>query len=376
MKCNQQLNVLFFTPYAGRTGSEMFLWYMFGHINKNVAKINLLSECNGELLSQMPAEVETFVSLKYPNSIIRIKQIVARFLGFNLYESHILKIHKKTKPDYWYLNTVLMADKLLLAKKNNIPVIMHFHELTSDYGLINKQQLQLAIDYATLCIGDSEAVCNKLKILGAKNIVLQYECIDISKIQVNKLNTNKIKTDLGLDKFSFIWLMSGSSSNRKGTDMVPELAKLLKEQNAALIWVGNNSNTGMDLMIEREIVVNNLDNVFFLGKKTTDYYDYMNLMDGFVLTSREEPFGMVVVEALALGKPVVSFNAGGVSEIVTAGTGVIVDSWNVVDMANAMREVASNKIGFSTEKAKERARDFDVTNQVKNWEAILTNLIK
>src|ERR1035437_1136643 len=173
MKPSKPVNLLFFTPYAGRTGSEMFLWYMFGRINKNVAEISLISECNGELLNQMPKEVKTFVSLKYPNTTTRMKQILARFFGVHLYEAQILKIHKKIKPDYWYLNTILMADKLMFAKKNNIPVIIHFHELTSDYGLVNKQQLQLAIDYSTLCIVNSKVVYTKLKLLGAKNIVLQ-----------------------------------------------------------------------------------------------------------------------------------------------------------------------------------------------------------
>jgi glycosyltransferase involved in cell wall biosynthesis len=219
-------------------------------------------------------------------------------------------------------------------------------------------------------------VYKKLKILGAKNIMLQYECIDIGKIMVNGAKTRILKEELGLSQYSFIWLMSGSSISRKGIDMVPELAGLLKEQNAALVWLGNNSNTGMDLMIEKEIEHNKLTNVLFLGKRTEDYYDYMNIMDGFVLTSREEPFGMVVVEALALGKPVVSFNAGGVSEIVTPETGRIVNSWNVADLASAMREVALSKIGFSSERAKERAYNFDVSVQVKNWESTLLSLVK
>jgi len=376
MKSDKLLNLLFFTPYAGRTGSEMFLWYMFEHINKNVAKISLISECNGELLNQMPGNVKTYISLKYPNILKRIKQIVFRFIGINLYEAHILKISKKIKPDYWYLNTVLMSDKIQFARKHNIPVIMHFHELTSDYGLVSKQQLKLAVEYSSLCIADSQAVYNKLEILGAKNIVLQYECIDINKIKINGANTLKIKEELGLNKFSFIWLMSGTSSTRKGIDMIPELAKQLKEQQAALVWLGNNSVTGMDMMIEKEVESNKLDNVFFLGKKTENYYDYMNLMDGFVLTSREEPFGMVVVEALALGKPVVSFNAGGVSEIITPETGIIVNSWNVVDLADRMKEVASGKIKFSSIKAKERAKYFDVTEQVKNWERTLCSMTK
>lgn len=371
-----KIKLLFFTPYAGRTGSEMFLWYMFHSINKGAIEANLVSECNGELLAQMPKEIKTYVSLKYPNRATRLKQMAAGKFGVNLYEKHIIDIHKKIKPDYWYLNTVQMADKISLARKNNIPVIMHIHELTTDYALVTKTQLQSAIDYATLFIVNSKAVYNSLEVLGAKNIILQYPCIDISKIKPDDTNSRKLKEELELTKFDFVWLMSGTSNTRKGIDMIPELAKLLKEQNAAIVWLGNSSNTGMDLMIERQIVYAKLNNVFFLGKKTEDYYDYMNLMDGFILTSREEPFGMVVLEALALGKPVVSFNSGGVSEIITNETGRIVNSRNVADLAADMKGVATDKNKFNPERAKERANDFDVKNQVKNWETILFSLAK
>jgi hypothetical protein len=86
MKRIKPLNILFFTPYAGRTGSEMFLWYMFAHVNEDILKASLISECNGELLNQMPPAIKTFISLKYPNAFTRIKQIAARFIGFDLSE--------------------------------------------------------------------------------------------------------------------------------------------------------------------------------------------------------------------------------------------------------------------------------------------------
>ncbi len=367
--------ILFFTPYAGRTGSEMFLWYMLSAVNKAIITPCLVSECNGALLPLMPTYIPTYVTLKYPNKWQRAKAILARTLGINSYNNNLLTLHNKFKPNYWYLNTVLMTDKLALAQQHNIPVITHFHELTTDYSLVSKQQLQLAINYSALCIADSQAVYKKLQTLGATNIALQYECIDVSKIKVDSAKSLQLKKQLGLERFSFVWLMSGSSSIRKGVDMVPELGQLLQQQNAALVWLGNNSSTGMDLTIEREIETMQLNNVFFLGKKTdADYYNYMNIMDGFVLTSREEPFGMVVVEALALGKPVVSFNAGGVAEIITPNIGTIVHSWNVADLAQAMQLVASPTFVFDAAQAKARANEFDVSNQVKHWETMFTTL--
>jgi glycosyltransferase involved in cell wall biosynthesis len=45
----------------------------------------------------------------------------------------------------------------------------------------------------------------------------------------------------------------------------------------------------------------------------------MHAMDVFVHTSRFEPFGMVVIEAMALGKPVVASAEGGPTEVITPG---------------------------------------------------------
>jgi glycosyltransferase involved in cell wall biosynthesis len=168
--------------------------------------------------------------------------------------------------------------------------------------------------------------------------------------------------------------MSGTSSVRKGTDMVCKLAELLNGKNMALVWLGNNTSSGMDFYIEKYIKTKKFENVFLLGKKTEDYYSYMDIMDGFVLTSREEPFGMVVTEALALGKPIAAFNAGGVKEILNENIGLISESWNIEDLVIQMEKIANNGINFTKEKAKERAFEFDVTNQISNWEKILNEL--
>jgi glycosyltransferase involved in cell wall biosynthesis len=72
--------------------------------------------------------------------------------------------------------------------------------------------------------------------------------------------------------------------------------------------------------------------------------DYMQKLDVLVHASiTSEPFGLVVVEGMVAGKPVVATRGGGVLEIVRDGeTGVLVEMGSVDEMANAMVYLLKN----------------------------------
>jgi L-malate glycosyltransferase len=74
--------------------------------------------------------------------------------------------------------------------------------------------------------------------------------------------------------------------------------------------------------------------------------DVLNLMDAcdlFVLPSLAEPFGLVLIEAMALGKPVICTNAGGPREIVENGvTGILTSPSNSDELANAIQSFVQN----------------------------------
>lgn len=83
-------------------------------------------------------------------------------------------------------------------------------------------------------------------------------------------------------------------------------------------------------------------------------------MDCLVHTAHMEPFGRVLIEAMAHGRPVVAFDCGGPAEIVANGkTGLLVPFGDVDALSNAMLRVAHDSAYAATigQAAKRRVED-------------------
>jgi glycosyltransferase involved in cell wall biosynthesis len=81
------------------------------------------------------------------------------------------------------------------------------------------------------------------------------------------------------------------------------------------------------------------ESVTFTGQ-VEDALPYIAAMDVLVNASAEEPFGIVLVEAMALGVPVVAVDAGGPREIVENGrTGILVSQPSHEELARALEHL-------------------------------------
>jgi glycosyltransferase involved in cell wall biosynthesis len=80
-----------------------------------------------------------------------------------------------------------------------------------------------------------------------------------------------------------------------------------------------------------------VSHVHFTGWRD-DVAEMLALADVFVLPSESEGFGRVLVEAMAMGRPVVATNVGGIPDIVLDGeTGLLVEPANAAALADAVR---------------------------------------
>ena len=69
----------------------------------------------------------------------------------------------------------------------------------------------------------------------------------------------------------------------------------------------------------------------------------MTCFDVIVLTTKNETFGLVLIEAMLAGIAVIGSNAGGVPEIIDhEQTGLLFETWNVKSLATAIKRLVQN----------------------------------
>ncbi len=93
------------------------------------------------------------------------------------------------------------------------------------------------------------------------------------------------------------------------------------------------------------------EQVIFTGQKTScEIRELLADSDVFSLASRAETFGVVFIEALAQGLPVIGTKCGGPEEIVDKSNGILVDVDDIGALCNAMSFIYDNRNNFDAEK--------------------------
>jgi glycosyltransferase involved in cell wall biosynthesis len=213
-----------------------------------------------------------------------------------------------------------------------------------------------------------------MRILGRRdNIEVCCGPIDISGIRIDANKSERIRQDLKIPASAFVWAMSGTRNHNKNPAGFVRIASeiLKQEPNTHFLWIGG-TDTGESLYAKALAKKFNIDDkISWVSERTEDYFDHLNIADGFVLTSFRESLSMVTLEAAALGKPFVSFNSGGPKEIFRDGMGAVVDSWNIKDMIRRMLQIMRGEIYLDANISRARASEFDVSVIVRQWEEII-----
>ena len=118
------------------------------------------------------------------------------------------------------------------------------------------------------------------------------------------------------------------------------------------------------------------ENIYFLGYRT-DIPEIMSLCDLIVVPSLREPFGRVVIEAMACGTPVVASRVGGIVEIFKDGEGGLFCQANDVDdLTEKVKIFFDNPVWWEEQKSKAVATVKRNFTQDKHTKIIESHILK
>lgn len=225
-----------------------------------------------------------------------------------------------------------------IKKKFSLPCVLTEHTGISNSNKIKKsymKQILNAYESVDELISVSHALKQEILQHVHRDIKVIHNFLDGEKF---KINTYEIKKTNKFKFFSLAFLVEG-----KGFDILIKSCEiLLKEGYDFLLEIGGDGYLREEL--EKYVLDNNLqNNIVFLGMLSReDVIKKMNECSAFILCSLYETFGVVYIEALSCGKPVIAIKNGGSNEIINNKVGIVIDKKDLNEISNAMKTMMLN----------------------------------
>ncbi len=252
----------------------------------------------------------------------------------------------------------------------NIPFIQMFHTLGLMKNRIARSPGEMEGDYRIH--GEKLVISKTDRIVAAtlaekSQLEFLYEAPS-SKISIippgvdtrhfYPIDKDEAKEVVGISKDSHLILYVGRIEPLKGIDNLIQAIALLQKQNALqccphdLVIIGGEPDAKPEVMnaemarlqdMVEELQIKNF--VIFLGKRDQQILPYYySAAEVVVMPSHYESFGMVALEAMACGKPVVASQVGGLAFLVRDGeTGFVVPGNDVEKLAGRLEDLIKNK---------------------------------
>jgi O-antigen biosynthesis protein len=247
-----------------------------------------------------------------------------------------------------YINTLVSGDFAEQLSKLQIPVVTHVHELENAIKRwCVKEELEQLIGLTDHFIAASPPVARNLESahqVPPEKITTAYSFVKCQKENSDPTGRIAIRRQEQLPEEGFIIFGCGTTDWRKGPDLFIDVAdrtNRLGLKDGYFFWIG--SDTGELEELQAKVRKLGLEaHVGFLGE-AQDARSYFAAGDVFLLTSREDPFPLVCLEAADCGLPIVCFDkAGGMPDFVQSDAGYVVPFVDTKAMAEKVVYLCAN----------------------------------
>ncbi|MFQ7742975.1 MAG: glycosyltransferase [Odoribacter splanchnicus] len=215
----------------------------------------------------------------------------------------------------------------VLKIKYRLPFVVTEHGSNMNRDIIGLKDIflgNLAYNNVDQLISVSSSLQKHIgKNFGVKSVVIP-NIVDV---------TNIMRSPVPHEIFTFISI--GNLIEGKGFDLLIKAFKIFKDRPIRLLIIGEGEQRAFlntliaDLGLEKQVVLLGL-------KSRQEISAYLNGSDVFILASRGETFGVVYIEALLAGLPVIATKCGGPEDFVNDTNGLLIECEDVKGLEDAL----------------------------------------
>ena len=275
-----------------------------------------------------------------------------------------------------------LAGRLLGLLCGKIPVVSTIHNVYEG-GRLRMMSYRFTDLLSRRTIAVSKAACERytrLRAIAANKAGVVANGIETDNFRPSLEQRNTMRATMGVTGKDFVWIAVGRLAPAKDyPNLLRAFSSLNAEWASARLWIlgaGEPSYT-----IELQSLARNLgieDKIRWLGSRQ-DIAALLDAADAYVLASAWEGMPLALGEAMAMGKPLIATDVGGVREM-TAESNWLVTAGN----SNALAEAMARMMALSdTERLKisEAARArilqrFSMEAKTREWEEIYRSVLR
>ena len=243
------------------------------------------------------------------------------------------------------LYTHFWASALLVykhARLNNIPLFVACGEgddaLENIVNSLSKQdvkELTASVKGVISVSTENKRKCIKYGLSNENNIDVFPNCVNTNVFK--KTNSDILQNQLGIHKDDFVICFIGVFTPRKGPDRLAKAITKLNDPKIKVMFIGK-SFPGYAYNFD-------CPGIIHIGPIPHENLpDYLNCADIFVLPTQKEGCCNAIVEALAVGLPVISSNGAFNDDILDEYNSIRLDPNNVDAIATAIKDLKDNRV--------------------------------
>ena len=333
-------NILFLNHSVRDGGPGKSLFYLLKHFDYSSYNVNVLipSKNNfSENIEKNNLNVNQIINKNFPENLKKPNvnifgnsiplffiDILINILRLVFLSITIKDIIKDNKIDLLYCNgTQAKIFGAIIGKIYNIKTVWHVRNIQKSFLLSWFINSFSKFNNVSKIICVSKATSNQFKI-NTKNIVINNG-VDTSEFSLRSVNS-KLREEYNIDSKKIIIGTAGRIVPRKGFDYFIEVCKQISHEfkkDCIFVIVGDTPFYFKQKIMENlktMVKEYNLEDKFIFTGYKNDVDSYIADFDIFFIPSRyPDPFPRVVVESMALSKPIVGFDIGGIGEAIDDG---------------------------------------------------------